>query len=105
VNCAEVNYVTQSDTNVHSDLHVNAIKATNYTCFSVNITDLKLIILYRVYKTGKHKCRKRGGGRSRRRITRKTNKNVDMDWKHDLQRFGNILLIHIYKCMLFLGME
>jgi len=96
--------VTQSDTNVYSDLHVNAIKVTTYISFSINISDLKLIIPYRVYKTGKHKCRKRGGGRSRR-ITRKTNKNVDMDWKHELHRFGHILLIHIYECTVFLGME
>lgn len=105
MNCAEVNYVTQSDTNVYCDLHVNAIEVTTHISFSINITDLKLIILYRVYKTGKHKCRKRGGGRSGRRITRKTNKNVDMDWKHELQRFGHILLIHPHERTLFLGME
>ena len=105
MNCAKVNYVTQSDTNVYSDLHVNAIKVIAYISFSISITDLKLIILYRVYKTGKHKCRKRGGGRSRRRITTKTNKNVDIEWKHELQRFGHILLIHIHEYTLFLGME
>jgi hypothetical protein len=74
VNCAGINYVTQSDTNVYSDLHVNVKEVTTYISFSFNIIDLKLIILYRVYKTGKHKCRKRGEGRSRRRKTRKTNK-------------------------------
>jgi hypothetical protein len=68
-----------------TDLHVTAIKVTTYISFSINI------ILYTVYKTDKNKCKKRRrreGGK--RRITRKTNKNVDMDWKHELQKFGHI---------------
>jgi len=80
-------------------------KDDNLISSSINITDLESLILYRVYKTGKHKCRRRGGARSKWRITRKTNKNVHMDWKHELQRFGHILLIDIHECMLFLGME
>lgn len=77
-----------------TDLHLTAIKVTTYISFSINITDLKSIILYWVYKTGKNKWkkkeRKRRGREERRRITRKTNKNVDMDWKHELQKFGHI---------------
>ena len=75
-----------------TDLYVTAIKVTTYISFSINITDLKSFILYRVYKTGKYKCKKKKkveeGGKER--IKRKTNKNVDMDWKHELQRFGHI---------------
>jgi hypothetical protein len=44
-----------------TDLHVTAIKVTTYISFSINITDLKSVILYWVYKTGKNKCKKRGG--------------------------------------------
>jgi hypothetical protein len=52
-----------------TDLHVTAIKVTTYISFSINITDLKSIILYSVYKTGKNKCKKKGreGGREGRR--------------------------------------
>jgi hypothetical protein len=73
-----------------TDLHVTAIKVTIYISFSINITDLKSVILYRAYKTGKNNCKKEGGREERRRITRKTNKNVDMDWKHELQKFVHI---------------
>jgi len=43
-----------------TDLHVTAIKVTTYIPFSINITDLKSVILYRAYKTGKNNCKKRG---------------------------------------------
>jgi len=45
-----------------TDSHVTAIKVTTYISFSINITDLKSVILCRVYKTGKNKCKKKGEG-------------------------------------------